>query len=158
MDFLFDVLFSNLPVIIIVIGVISSFIGKWKTSGPEGEAKRKRVSEIFKEAVEEHYPERQSTPHQSRQRDSRDTERNPREILKETSGDVAVKLMQARMEVEQKLPEQAKRPAITHKSIDDHEIPEYKADLHFDRQKLIEGIIMAEVLGPPKSRLNKRRR
>lgn len=160
MEFLFDLLFSNLPIIIIVIGVISSFLGKWKTSSPEGKAKRKKIPEIFKEAVEEHYPEKKSTPkkHQSRQRDSRHPDRNPREILKETSDGIAGKLNQARMDVEQKLPDQEKRPAITHKSKEVHKIPEYKADLHFDRQKLIDGIIMSEVLGPPKSRMNKRRR
>ncbi|RFU65754.1 hypothetical protein [Peribacillus glennii] len=153
MDFLFDLLISNLPVIIIVIGVLSSVIGKWGASRTEQTEKRKKIPEILKEAWEENYPEKKST--EKKPQRQQDDVKQSRSHLEKAVGDIEAKLHQAR---ESMLPDHAKHQSVVfHKVAEENKIPIEQTDLRFDRQKLMDGIIMAEVLGPPKSKQRRRR-
>ncbi|MDQ0218260.1 hypothetical protein ELQ35_12790 [Peribacillus cavernae] len=146
MESLLEFLFGNSLLIIILIGVISTFLGKRKkTDETSGRDRRMTIPDVIRETLE-----KQSAP---AKRHNEQTEWPERTKI----SDIEVKLEQARDVLEQKLPDPAKSPVIYHKSIEETEISDYKPNLHFDRQKLIDGIIMSEVLGPPKSRMNKRR-
>jgi hypothetical protein len=151
MESFFDFLFSNIALLVIIIGVISTFVGKWRNGTSEGEVKRKRIPEIIRETMSEYNQEK---PKQwpNGQPVARTELHVPQKKLE--AGELEAKLKQARDITEQKLPET--RPMI-HTPILDTESPVYKPDLRFDREKLIDGIIMSEVLGPPKSKINKRR-
>ncbi|RFU61335.1 hypothetical protein [Bacillus sp. V59.32b] len=140
-------LFSNPIIAVVVIGIISSLLGRKKPESSDGEAKRKRIPEVIKETLGEYFPEEQKPKPISR--------KNIQE--KKVPNEIEVKLQQAREITEQKLSEVRKSPVFYQDSIDDSQSPIYKPDLKFDRQKLVDGIIMAEVLGPPKSKVNKRR-
>ncbi|CAH0347048.1 hypothetical protein [Bacillus sp. CECT 9360] len=148
MDALYELigwLFSNPIIAVVVIGIITSLFGKRKTEQSGGEAKRKRIPEVIKETLGEYFSEEEKP--------------SPRKTIQEKNvpNEIETKLQQAREITEQNHSEVRKSPVFHYDSIDDSQSPIYKPDLKFDRKKLVDGIIMAEVLGPPKSRVNKRR-
>ncbi|PLT34657.1 hypothetical protein [Bacillus sp. V5-8f] len=155
MEFLFELLLNNLPFIIIVVGVIYSFIGKRRSSAQQEQKKRKTVPEIFKEAWDEQNNEARTLPRQQKTIQP-DTENHP------VAPDIAAsqlegKLNQARKDLALVLSADGKETRAPGERIAEHnEYEAHRPDLHFDRQKLIDGIIMAEVLGPPKSRQKRR--
>lgn len=148
MDNLYELigwLVSNPIIAVVIIGIISSLFGKRKTEKSGGEPKRKKIPEVIKETLGEYFPEEEKTS-------------PPRTVQeRKVPSEMEVKLQQAREISGQKIAEVRRSPVFYQDSIDDSQSPIYKPDLKFDRQKLVDGIIMAEVLGPPKSRLNKRR-
>lgn len=169
---MFDFLFSNPIIIIILIGVISSLLKKKnKGSQPKSgqpQAPKPIWKEVIREFQEEWLEEKKKIPKtiqeakdiqlpDSKQKDEA-AERKRVAELKRLQQEYEEKHHQ---EVEPEMstptvfpmPASAKViPLATMNTISDKRSPIYNKEISFGKQELIDGIIMSEVLGPPKSK------
>lgn len=163
-----DFLFSNPIIIIILIGVISSLLKKKnnkenqpKTGQPQAPKPIwKEIVQEFQDAFEE---EKNKVPKTIQEA------KHIRQPDKEAEGKRVAELKRLQQEYDEKhhLEEEPKVPSstvfpvsatpkgipvATMNTISDKKSPIYNKDISFGKQELINGIIMSEVLGPPRSK------
>ncbi|MEH6946688.1 hypothetical protein V7068_06350 [Bacillus sp. JJ634] len=154
---MFEFLFENPFLLIILIGILSSMFKKKKepnrTSPRQPEAPKKKWQEVIQEIQEEKptaKPIQEAKPVQSTE---------SVEIQEEDERRIAdLKRLQQAYEEQQKRERESETaistPSIASaaaKVISDNRSPVYHKELSFGKQELINGIIMSEVLGPPRA-------
>lgn len=156
---MFEFLFENPFLLIILIGILSSMFKKKKepnrTSPRQPEAPKKKWQEVIQEIQEEWEEQTTAKPIQ---------EAKPVqpaesvEIQEEDERRIAeLKRLQQAYEEQQKRERESETaistPSIVAaKVISDDQSPVYHKELSFGKQELINGIIMSEVLGPPRAK------
>ncbi|OIK13098.1 hypothetical protein [Bacillus sp. MUM 13] len=144
MHSLTDLILNNIWSIIVLIGIISSAAGKIKKSTEKhsagGHNNRKQISRKEPAEKQEEVHERHQVP---KPLSEALREESAREELARLSQQDAI-IRQRRME--------EKMMSVRPSAIRDESSPVYRQDLAFTREKLAEGIILAEVLGPPRSK------
>ncbi|AZV44438.1 MULTISPECIES: hypothetical protein [Peribacillus] len=158
---MFEFLFENPFLLIILIGILSSMFKKKKepnrTSPRQPEAPKKKWQEVIQEIQEEWEekttakPIQEAKPVQSAE---------AVEVQEEDERRIAeLKRLQQAYEEQQKRERESETavstPSIASaaaKVISDDQSPVYHKELSFGKQELINGIIMSEVLGPPRAK------
>ena len=156
---MFEFLFENPFLLIILIGILSSMFKKKKepnrTSPRQPEAPKKKWQEVIQEIQEEWEekttakPIQEAKPVQSAE---------AVEIQEEDERRIAeLKRLQQAYEEQQKRERESETaistPSIAAaKVISDDRSSVYHKELSFGKQELINGIIMSEVLGPPRAK------
>jgi hypothetical protein len=144
MHSLTDLIFNNIWSIIVLIGIISSAAGKIKKSTEKhsagGHNNRKQISRKEPAGKQEEVHEKQQV------------QKPLSEALREESArEELVRLSQQDAAIRQRRRAE-KMMSVRPSAIRDESSPVYRQDLAFTREKLAEGIILAEVLGPPRSK------
>jgi hypothetical protein len=161
-----EFLFSNPIIIIILIGVISSLLKKkskpnqQKSGQPQ--AQKPVWQEVVREIEEEWREEKHKIPKTMQEAKSvladKDAERKRVEELKRLQKEYEEQQIR---EVEAKpdssavfpMPDQVKgTPVASMNTISDKRSPIYNNQPSFGKQELINGIIMSEILGPPRAK------
>lgn len=160
-----DFLFSNPIIIIILIGVISSLLKKKNNKGNQPKSGQpqapkpiwKEVIREFQDAFEEEKKKLPKTIQEakniqlpdSQQKDA-DEERKRVAELKRLQQEYEEKHDQEEKS-ELSIPTVVQIPTSS-EGISDKKSPIYNKEISFGKQELINGIIMSEVLGPPRSK------
>jgi len=171
---MFDFLFSNPIIIIILIGVISSIIKKknkpnqQKTGQPQ--AAKPIWKEVIQELQEEWLEEKKKIPktiQEARQvlptdvtKSDEEAERKrlaePKRLEQEYEGkydqEMASKPEPSAPTVFPAASVARGTRGVSRSTISDEKSPVYNKELSFGKQELINGIIMSEVLGPPRAK------
>lgn len=162
---MFDFLFSNPIIIIILIGIISSIFknrnkpNQKKTGQPQ--APKPVWKEVIREIQEEWLEEKKKTPRPIQEgKRVISTEKNELDAEAERKRVAELKRLQQEYEGIREYSEKdegaitsivaAESPLL--ETISDMKSPVYNKELSFGKQELIQGIIMSEVLGPPKAK------
>lgn len=169
-----EFLFSNPIILIILIAVISSLLKKKKNPNQpkwgQPQAPKPIWKEVIREVKEEWLEEKKQIPKKIQEAksalpsvdDSKSKENSERKRISE------LKRLQREYEEKQRggeveshphtaekfpIPKAAKTvPVAFNNTISDSESPIYNKEMIFSKQELIHGIIMSEVLGPPRSK------
>lgn len=173
-----EFLFSNPIILIILIGVISSLLKKknnpnQKKSQPQGP--KPIWQEVIREVKEEWLEEKKEIPKTIQEAksvhpsvdDNKSKEKVERKRIAE------LKRLQNEYEEKQKYTEVESNPRIAAvfptsaspkdvpvlyvSTISDNDSPIYNKEMTFGKQELINGIIMSEILGPPRSKRSLKR-
>ncbi|MGE6375416.1 hypothetical protein [Peribacillus muralis] len=153
-----DFFFGNPFLIIILIGIVSSMLGRKKqsqqTDAPNGPPKKK-WQEVMRELQGEMQGDQQQRPAPAPVRKAEQQAPQAAEIIDETKNEANKRIAELRR-LQQKydqerLYQKAKADNIA-SSISDHVSPVYRKGPSFGKKQLIDGIIMSEVLGPPRAK------
>lgn len=168
---MFDFLFSNPIIIIILIGVISSILRKKNNPNQQKPGQPQAPKPIWKEVIqevkEEWLEEKKKVPktiQEAKSIPSFDATKTEEEVERKRIAE----LKRLQQEYEKKdtseveptsyapsvFPTAAKAkvaPVASMNVISDEKSPIYNKELSFGKQELINGIIMSEILGPPRS-------
>ena len=161
-----EFLFSNPIIIIILIGVISSLLKKKKTPNGQKLGQPQPPKPVWREVVreieEEWREEKHKIPKTMQEAKSvlpdQEADRKRVEELKRLQKEYEE---QHTREVEPELdssavfpmPDQVKgAPVVSMNTISDKRSPIYNNQPSFGKQELIHGIIMSEILGPPRAK------
>lgn len=156
MEVLIDFFVRNIWLLIIVIGIISSLSGKKKKpeqeqeQGPNRPARpqqRPTVREVYRQAMQEITEASKPQVDEASTLMEEEFSRNQEQKAELERA----KLYQKKQQLERI---KAAKPVV---SIEDNSSPIYNTNLQFDQQRLVDGIIMSEVLGPPRARKNMNR-
>lgn len=165
MESLFDLIFGNIWVIAIIIGVITSMFSKKKDK--QGEPKRTGTptTPVNQKPVREQNQPRHDQAKTIRQfyEEAKKAMEPPRPAVEEIeheakpTAEVWAKEQELKQqEAERKRKIQLKEDLAVRKEITDDNSPVYQTNFTISQQKVLDGIIMAEVLGPPRAK-NRRR-
>ncbi|AOH55756.1 hypothetical protein ABE28_015450 [Peribacillus muralis] len=154
-----DFFLGNPFLIIILIGIVSSMLGRKKqsqqTDAPNGPPKKK-WQEVMRELQGEMQgDQQQGRPAPAPVRKAEQQAPQAAEIIDETKNEANKRIAELRR-LQQKydqerLYQKAKADNIA-SSISDHVSPVYRKGPSFGKKQLIDGIIMSEVLGPPRAK------
>ena len=167
---MFDFLFSNPIIIIILIGVISSLLKKKNKPNQQKlgqpQAPKPIWKEIIQEIQEELLEEKKKTPKTIQE--ARSVQQDPSTKLEEEGeGKRIAELRRLQQEYEEKYtydvePNSHSVPVFSTPAkvmvapvasmISDEKSPIYNTKPSFAKQELINGIIMSEILAPPRSK------
>ena len=162
MESLIDVILGNLWLVIIVIGVISSMFGKKRSPDQQpqnsprsavpsaetrGQPKRMTMKEVYRQAVQE--IEKQLDP--SGGAEGSKTEIQEAASKAEAAAERAEEQRKT-FEKKRKQAEAARTQQLSRPAIGDEDSPIYVKDLQVSRERLAEGMILSEILGPPRSK------
>ncbi|WP_110926911.1 hypothetical protein [Bacillus massiliglaciei] len=152
-----EFLFSNPLVIIIVIGIISSLFKKAASGSEQKPAKKRKWQDVLRELQEQSNPQKPekgpvapANDHADRKPQSVQNaaavpeERNPEDERRIAE----LKKMQREHDRRQK----EKKTFREEEVISDVSSPVYEPKLSFTKDQVINGVIMSEILGPPKSK------
>ncbi|WP_108669604.1 hypothetical protein [Peribacillus acanthi] len=143
---LIEVLTSNPFIIIILIGFISSLFKRFKAT-PESPDKNPRPTKIPEISIEDYFPA-QPKPAESKKELSSYHQDVLKKLKEKTQAEIEKK-EDLSLDVE---PTMIKNEHTTKQLLKTPLMNEVQPQLHFSRKKLVEGIILSEVLGPPRSK------
>lgn len=152
MEVLIDFFVRNIWLLIIVFGIISSLSGKKKKpdqeqvpNRPARPQQRPTVREVYRQAMQEMTEASKPPVDEASTLMEEELARN-----QEHKAELErAKLYQKKQQQLDRI--QAAKPVL---SIEDNSSPIYNTNLQFNQQRLVDGIIMSEVLGPPRARKN----
>ncbi|MFJ5621432.1 hypothetical protein ACIQD3_01620 [Peribacillus loiseleuriae] len=161
MESLFDLIFKNIWVIAIIIGIVSRMFKTKKEK--QGEPKRTGTptTPINQKPVHEQNRPRHERTKTIRQfyEEAKKSMESPRPAALEIEHEVksAAEVWAKEQELQQQESErtrkmQPKSISAAGNEISDHNSPVYQTNFEITQQKVIDGIIMAEVLGPPRAK------
>ncbi|KMY50846.1 hypothetical protein [Peribacillus loiseleuriae] len=160
MESLFDLIFGNIWVIAIIIGIVSSMFKKKKEKQSEPKRTGTPTAPINQKPVREQNPryERTKTIRQFYEEAKKSMEA-PRPAALETEHEAkpATEVWAKEQELKKQESErtrkmQPKSVSAVRNEISDHNSPVYQTNFEITQQKVMDGIIMAEVLGPPRAK------
>ncbi|KWW21684.1 MULTISPECIES: hypothetical protein [Bacillaceae] len=153
-----DFFLGNPFLIIILIGIVSSMLGRKKQSqqsdAPNGPPKKK-WQDVMRELQGEGQGNQQQGPAPAPVRKVEQQAPQAAEIIDETKNEANQRIAELRR-LQQKydqerLYQKAKADNIA-SAISDNRSPVYRKGPSFGKKQLIDGIIMSEVLGPPRAK------
>ena len=176
---MFEFLFSNPIILIILIGVISSLLKKKNNSNQQKSSQPQESKPIWQEVIrevkEEWLEEKKQIPKTIQEAKSvfSPVDDNKSEEEAERKRIAELKRLQNEYEEKQKHTEVQSNPrtaavfptsasakdvpVLSVSAIADNGSPIYNKEMTFGKQELINGIIMSEVLGPPRSKRSLKR-
>jgi hypothetical protein len=147
MEALLDFLFGNPIILIILIGALSSLMGKRKKRNGEGQQPKRGLPDVLRRTLSEYFPEEQSVPKKA----VPTTVKSP--VIEAEKDSVKIDTFFVPTETNK----QVEHNIMELKGLPIEESPIYRADFSLDQKKLIDGIILAEILGPPRAKRKYRR-
>ncbi|MFD9627808.1 hypothetical protein [Peribacillus muralis] len=154
-----DFFLGNPFLIIILIGIVSSMLGRKKklqeNEAPNGPPKKK-WQEVMRELQGDMQGNQQQGPAPAPVRKVGQQAPQAAEIIDETKNEANKRIAELRR-LQQKydqerLYQKAKADSITISAISDNRSTVYHKGPSFGKKQLIDGIIMSEVLGPPRAK------
>lgn len=169
MQSLIDLITSNLWIILILFGVISGLFGKKKK--PDQQSRPTLPTKAgTRQPVNQGRTQRQEQParnirevYQQAKRAIQDEAKAIRSQAEPVQHEVKVNLEDEKAALHQQREkhrvekvEQTESSALMQRTISDANSPVYQPSLHMNNQKLIDGMIMSEILGPPRAKQKRR--
>lgn len=165
MESLFDLIFGNIWFIVIIIGIVSSMFKKKKEQQSEPKRTGTPTTPINQKPVRE-----QSRPRHEPTKTIRQFYEEAKKAMEppvpaaleiEPEAKPAAEVWAKEQELQQQAAErtrkmQPKSISAVGNEISDHNSPVYQTTFEINQQKVLDGIIMAEVLGLPRAK-NRRR-
>ncbi|MBA9025480.1 MULTISPECIES: hypothetical protein [Bacillaceae] len=165
MESLFDWIFGNIWVIAIIFGIISSMFSKKKATQRDPKSTGTPTTPINQKPVrEQNLPKHDQSKtirqfYEEAKKAMEPSRPDTLEIETDTKPNAEVWLKEQELkqqEAERKRQIQLKEDLAVRKEISDDSSPVYQTNFTISQQKVLDGIIMAEVLGPPRAK-NRRR-
>jgi hypothetical protein len=154
-DFI-DFFLGNPFLIIVLIGILSSMLGKKKQPQDPNAPPKKKWQEVMQELQGEmQQGNQQQKPAPAPVRKVEQQAPQASEVIDETKNEANKRIAELRR-LQQKydqerLYQKAKADQLT-STISDNNSPVYRKGPSFGKKQLIDGIIMSEVLGPPRAK------
>jgi Fe2+ transport system protein B len=151
-----DFFLENPFLIIVLIGVLTSMLGKKKQTQDPGTPPKKKWQEVMRELQGEMPQGNQQQKHAPPPvRKVEQQAAQAVEVIDETKNEANKRITELRR-LQQKydqerLYQKAKADQLT-STISDNDSPVYRKGPSFGKKQLIDGIIMSEVLGPPRAK------
>ncbi|MEP9406993.1 hypothetical protein ABKP09_11795 [Peribacillus frigoritolerans] len=153
-DFI-DFFLKNPFLIIVLIGILTSMLGKKKQAQDPNTPPKKKWQEVMQELQGEMQGDQQQRPAPAPVRKVEQQAAQAVEVIDETKNEANERIAELRR-IQQKydqerLYQKAKADQLT-STISDNNSPVYRKGPSFGKKQLIDGIIMSEVLGPPRAK------
>ncbi|MBT2645993.1 hypothetical protein J7E52_04495 [Bacillus sp. ISL-34] len=153
-DFI-DFFLKNPFLIIVLIGILTSMLGKKKQAQDPNTPPKKKWQEVMRELQGEMQGDQQQRPAPAPVRKVDQQATQAVEVIDETKNEANERIAELRR-IQQKydqerLYQKAKADQLT-STISDNNSPVYRKGTSFGKKQLIDGIIMSEVLGPPRAK------
>ncbi|MDP1420799.1 hypothetical protein Q8G35_21065 [Peribacillus simplex] len=153
-DFI-DFFLKNPFLIIVLIGILTSMLGKKKQAQDPNTPPKKKWQEVMRELQGEMQGDQQQRPAPAPVRKVEQQAAQAVEVIDETKSEADERIAELRR-IQQKydqerLYQKAKADQLT-STISDKNSPVYRKGPSFGKKQLIDGIIMSEVLGPPRAK------
>ncbi|MBD8587819.1 hypothetical protein IFT92_08350 [Peribacillus simplex] len=153
-DFI-DFFLKNPFLIIVLIGILTSMLGKKKQAQDPNTPPKKKWQEVMRELQGEMQGDQQQRPAPAPVRKVEPQAAQTVEVVDETKNEANERIAELRR-IQQKydqerLYQKAKADQLT-STISDKNSPVYRKGPSFGKKQLIDGIIMSEVLGPPRAK------
>ncbi|MGG0413032.1 hypothetical protein [Peribacillus simplex] len=153
-DFI-DFFLKNPFLIIVLIGILTSMLGKKKQAQDPNTPPKKKWQEVMRELQGEMQGDQQQRPAPAPVRKVEQQAAQAVEVIDETKSEANERIAELRR-IQQKydqerLNQKAKADQLT-STISDKNSPVYRKGPSFGKKQLIDGIIMSEVLGPPRAK------
>lgn len=153
-DFI-DFFLKNPFLIIVLIGILTSMLGKKKQAQDPNTPPKKKWQEVMRELQGEMQGDQQQRPAPAPVRKVEPQAAQTVEVVDETKNEANERIAELRR-IQQKydqerLYQKAKADQLT-STISDKNSPVYRKGPSFGKKQLIDGFIMSEVLGPPRAK------
>ncbi|MBT2616852.1 MULTISPECIES: hypothetical protein [unclassified Bacillus (in: firmicutes)] len=154
-DFI-DFFLENPFLIIVLIGILTSMLGKKKQPKDPNTPPKKKWQEVMQELQGEmQQGKQQQRPAPAPVRKVEPQAAQAAEVIDETTNEANKRVAELRRLQQkydqQRLYQKAKADQLT-SAISDNNSPVYRKGPSFGKKQLIDGIIMSEVLGPPRAK------